>query len=71
MSLRRWDFISDNCADFGVKRIYQVPGVSRSGYYRHQATTQARAARQAEQAAAVAEIREMHAEHHGAAVGRD
>lgn len=66
MSPRRWDFISDNRADFGVKRICQVLGVSRSGYYRHQTTTQARAARQAEQAAAVAEIREIHAEHHGA-----
>ncbi len=59
MSPRRWDFVSDNRADFGVKRICQVLGVSRCGYYRHQATTQARAARQAEQAAAVAEIREI------------
>ncbi|MFJ5532664.1 IS3 family transposase [Streptomyces sp. NPDC093261] len=66
VSPRRWDFVSDNRADFGVKRICQVLGVSRSGYYRHQATTQTRAARQAEQAAAVAEIREIHAEHHGA-----
>ncbi|UXY32898.1 IS3 family transposase [Streptomyces sp. HUAS TT20] len=62
VSPRRWDFISDHRAGFGVKRICQVLGVSRSGYYRHQATTQARAARQAEQAAAVAEIREVHAE---------
>ncbi|GAA3840683.1 hypothetical protein GCM10022206_93810 [Streptomyces chiangmaiensis] len=66
MRPHRWDFISANRAAFGVKRICRVLGVSRSGYYRHQATAQARAARQAEQAAAVAEIRAIHAEHHGA-----
>ncbi|MEW2574602.1 IS3 family transposase [Streptomyces sp. NPDC047070] len=62
----RWDFISDHRAAFGVQRICRVLGVSRSGYYRHQATAQARAVRQAEQAAAVAEIRQIHTEHHGA-----
>ncbi|GAA3841759.1 hypothetical protein GCM10022206_94730 [Streptomyces chiangmaiensis] len=63
---RRWDFICDYRADFGVKRICQVHGVSRSGCYRHRATTRVCAARQAEQAVAVGEIREIHAEHHGA-----
>ncbi|MFD6045935.1 IS3 family transposase [Streptomyces koyangensis] len=63
---RRWDFISDHRADFGVKRLCRVLGVSRSGYYRHQATEEARAGRQAREAAAVAEIRAIHAEHRGA-----
>ncbi|MFD9969925.1 hypothetical protein ACFWYA_17410 [Streptomyces sp. NPDC059011] len=31
MSPRRWDFISSNRADFGVKRICRVLGVSGSG----------------------------------------
>jgi transposase InsO family protein len=66
VSPHRWDFISENRAAFGVKRICRVLGVSRSGYYRHQATASARAARQAEQATAVAEIRQIHADHHGA-----
>ncbi len=66
MKTRRWDFISDHRADFGVKRLCRVLGVSRSGYYRHQATEEARAGRQACEAAAVAEIRAIHAEHRGA-----
>ncbi|MBT2393620.1 IS3 family transposase [Streptomyces sp. ISL-1] len=63
---RRWDFISDNRAAFGVKRLCRVLGVSRSGFYRHQTTAQARAERQAAEDRAVAEIRAIHAEHHGA-----
>lgn len=43
MSPRRWAFISDHRADFGVKRICRVLGASRVGYYRHLATEQARA----------------------------
>jgi transposase InsO family protein len=66
VSPRRWDFISNNRADFGVKRICRVLGVSRSGYYRHLANAQARAERQAEVKRTVAEIRAIHAEHHGA-----
>lgn len=66
MSPRRWDFISDNRADFGVKRICQVLGVSRSGYYRHLATEETRAGRQAEEKRTVPEIRAIHAEHRGA-----
>ncbi|MFE0274018.1 hypothetical protein ACFWZY_18175 [Streptomyces sp. NPDC058992] len=31
MSPRRWDFISSNRADFGVKRICRALGVSGSG----------------------------------------
>ncbi|MFJ8620913.1 IS3 family transposase [Streptomyces clavifer] len=63
---RRWDFISENLADFGVKRICRVLGVSRAGYYRHLATAQVRAERQADEARTVNEIRAIHAEHHGA-----
>jgi transposase InsO family protein len=62
----RWDFISDNCADFGVKRICRVLGASRTGYYRHLATEQARIERQAEEKRTVSEIRAIHAEHQGA-----
>ncbi len=66
MNPRRWDFISDNRADFGVKRICRVLGVSRAGSYRHLATGQSRAERQAEEKRTVAEIRAIHAEHDGA-----
>jgi transposase InsO family protein len=62
----RWDFISEHRADFGVKRLCRVLGVSRSGYYRHLATEETRAERVAQEAAAVAEIRAIHTEHHGA-----
>jgi hypothetical protein len=63
---RRWDFISGHRADFGVKRLCRILGVSRSGYCRHQATEEGRVERQAREAAAVAEIRAIHAEHRGA-----
>ncbi|GAA1040142.1 hypothetical protein GCM10009566_28920 [Streptomyces murinus] len=66
MSPRRWDFISDNRADFGVKRLCRVLDVSRSGYYRHQATAPACAVRKTEEERTVAEIRKIHAEHRGA-----
>ncbi|GHD47061.1 hypothetical protein GCM10010317_023430 [Streptomyces mirabilis] len=45
MSPRRWDFISENRAAFGVKRICRVLGVSRFGYYQHRATADARTER--------------------------
>ncbi|MER6251959.1 IS3 family transposase [Streptomyces sp. NPDC001584] len=63
---RRWDFISENRADFGVKRICRVLGASRAGYYRHLATEQDRAERRAEEKRTVNEIRAIHAEHQGA-----
>ncbi|WP_329529405.1 IS3 family transposase [Streptomyces sp. NBC_01462] len=63
---RRWAFISDNRADFGVKRICRVLGTSRAGYYRHLATEQDRAERRAVEARTVAEIRAIHSEHGGA-----
>jgi hypothetical protein len=61
-----WGFISDQRADFGVQRLCRVLGVSRSGYYRHLATEEARAERVAHEAAAVAAIRAIHTEHQGA-----
>ncbi|GHJ98108.1 hypothetical protein SNE510_76270 [Streptomyces sp. NE5-10] len=66
MSLRHWDFVSDNRADFGVKRICRVLGVSRAGFYRRLATGQARAERQAEEKRTMTESRAVRAEHDGA-----
>lgn len=66
MSPCRWDFVSENRADFGVQRICWVLGVSRAGYYRHLATGQARAERRAEEKRTVSEIRAIHAERQGA-----
>ncbi|MFB6961188.1 hypothetical protein ACFCYB_30330 [Streptomyces sp. NPDC056309] len=40
-------------------------GVSHSGYYRHQATAQSRAERQAKKKRTVSEIRVIHAEYQG------
>jgi transposase InsO family protein len=62
---RRWDFISDNRADFGVQRICRVLEVSRSGYYRWLAGAETRARRQAADDALAAEIREIHTDHKG------
>ena len=45
MSPRRRAFISENRAAFGVKRFCRILGVSRSGYYQHRATADARAER--------------------------
>lgn len=70
MSNRRWAFISDHRADFGVKRICRMLGASRAGYCRHLATGQARAGRQAEEKRTVSEIRAVHTEHHGACGAR-
>lgn len=66
MNPHRWDFTSPNRADFGVKRICRMLGVSRSDYCRHLATARARAERQAEEKRTVSEIRAIRTEHHGA-----
>lgn len=63
MKTRRWDFVSAHAEAFGVQRPCRVLQVSRSGYYRWLAGAQAREARQAEEDALVAEIREIHTEH--------
>jgi transposase InsO family protein len=57
---RRWDFISAHAGEFGVQRLCRVLRVSRSGYYRWIAGTDARAARQAADDALAAEIRGIH-----------
>jgi transposase InsO family protein len=59
---RRWDFISAHAGEFGVQRLCRVLRVSRSGYYRWIAGTDARAARQAADDALAAEIRGIHTE---------
>ena len=66
MSPRRWDFISENRAAFGGKRICRVLGVSRSGCHQHRATADARAERPVEEERTVSEIRQIHAAHQGA-----
>ncbi|GAB3971219.1 hypothetical protein GCM10029978_045990 [Actinoallomurus acanthiterrae] len=63
MKTRRWDFISAHAERFGVQRLCRVLGASRSGYYRWIVGAPARAARQAAEAALVAEIRGIHDEH--------
>ena len=65
MKTCRWDFISTHRSEFGVQRLCRVLGTSRSGYYRHLATADARTERAAEEAATVAQIREIHTEHRG------
>jgi transposase InsO family protein len=60
-----WDFVSAHAQMFGIKRICRVLEVSRSGYYRWIAGAEVRAARQADEDALVAEIRDIHTEHHG------
>lgn len=65
MKTRRWDFISAHADALGVQRLCRALQVSRSGYYRWIAGAQARAVRQAEEQAMVAEIREIHTEHDG------
>ncbi|MFJ7272648.1 IS3 family transposase [Streptomyces sp. NPDC099050] len=60
-----WDFVSAHAGIFGIKRICRALEVSRSGHYRWIAGAEVRAARQADEDALVAEIRDIHAEHHG------
>ena len=48
MKTCRWDFISTHRDEFGVQRLCRVLGTSRSGYYRHLATADARTERAAE-----------------------
>ncbi|MFI6006052.1 IS3 family transposase [Streptomyces sp. NPDC051366] len=62
---RRWDFISAHRADFGVKRLCRMLQVSRSGFYRHLASAESRAAGRRDDEELVAEIREIHSSHKG------
>jgi len=61
----RWDFISTHRDEFGVQRLCRVLGTSRSGYYRHLATAEARTERVAEEAVTVSQIRRIRTEHRG------
>jgi transposase InsO family protein len=58
----RFRFVADHTHAFSVKRLCQVLGVSRSGFYRWQAAAPARAARTARDAALAERIRVVHAE---------
>lgn len=66
MKTCRWDFISAHAQRFGVQRLCRVLGCSRSGYYRWLAAAPARRRRAEADAAAVDQIRQIHAEHNGA-----
>lgn len=66
MKTCRWDFISTHRDEFGVQRLCRVLNASRSGYYRHLATAEARTERAAAEAATVAQIRRIHTAHRGA-----
>ncbi|MDH6711416.1 transposase InsO family protein [Kitasatospora sp. MAA19] len=66
MRARRWDFISTHAAEFGVQRLCEVLGVTRSGYYAWQAGARARTERAAAEAALVHEIRQVHRQTRGA-----
>lgn len=61
----RFQFVADNRATFGVKRLCRVLAVSRSGFYRWLAAAAARAARQAADAELAGRIRTIHAEWDG------
>jgi len=57
----RFQFVADHQNAYGVKRLCQVLGVSRSGFYRWQAAADARAAKAAADAALTEQIRAIHA----------
>lgn len=57
---RRWDFIPAHRADFGVKRLRRMLQVSRSGFYRHLASAESRAAGRRDDEELVTEIHSSH-----------
>ncbi len=61
-----FQFIADHQHAFGVKRLCQVLGLSRSGFYRWTAGAPARAARAAADVALVERIRAVHTDSDGA-----
>jgi hypothetical protein len=63
---RRYRFISEHCALYGVARLCRVLAVTRrQGYYEWRAGEPARQERDRADEALVAQIRAIHAEHHG------
>lgn len=58
--MNRFQFVADHQHAFEVKRLCQVIGIARSSYYKWQASAQARAARQAQDAALAERIRAAH-----------
>ncbi|GAA4838384.1 IS3 family transposase [Kitasatospora terrestris] len=63
--MNRFQCVADLRADFGVKRLCQVLGISRSSFYYWQATAPARAARQAMGERLTAKIAAVHARSDG------
>ncbi|MFJ8744144.1 IS3 family transposase [Embleya sp. NPDC127516] len=64
MRTLRWDFVSPHRAEFGVKRLCRVLGLSRSSFYAHAAAAPARRARAAADAELTERIRVVHAASH-------
>ncbi|MBC3842977.1 IS3 family transposase [Streptacidiphilus sp. 4-A2] len=63
--MSRFQFVADHQHAFGVKRLCQVLGLSRSGFYRWTAGAPARAARAAADVELAARIRAVHADSDG------
>ncbi|MFB9855206.1 IS3 family transposase, partial [Micromonospora andamanensis] len=63
--VNRFQFVADHQQRYGVKRLCQIIGVSRSSFYYWRSAAEARAARQAADAALAGRIRAVHAEHDG------
>ncbi|MBB5081509.1 transposase InsO family protein [Nonomuraea endophytica] len=60
--MNRYQFVDDHRNTFTVKRLCQVIGLNRASYYKWRAGADARAARQAADAALAAQIRAVHSE---------
>jgi hypothetical protein len=57
----RFQFVADHQARYGVKRLCQILTIARSSFYYRRATTSARAAREAADAALAVRIRSVQA----------
>ncbi|WP_432956129.1 IS3 family transposase [Micromonospora haikouensis] len=63
--MNRFQFVADHQARYGVKRLCQIIGVSRSSFYYWRSAAGPRAARQAADAALMDRIQAVHAAHDG------